>query len=62
MSKRGVMLLALTIAASFAGSAELQSIQVAVGSIRTADHTTFHLERATLEQVFLHLTGRSLRD
>ena len=24
--------------------------------------TTFHLERATLEQVFLHLTGRSLRD
>jgi hypothetical protein len=24
--------------------------------------TSFHLERATLEQVFLHLTGRSLRD
>jgi ABC-2 type transport system ATP-binding protein len=23
---------------------------------------SFHLERATLEQVFLHLTGRSLRD
>jgi hypothetical protein len=23
---------------------------------------TFHLERATLEQVFLRLTGRSLRD
>ena len=24
--------------------------------------SSFHLERATLEQVFLHLTGRSLRD
>ena len=24
--------------------------------------TSFHMERATLEQVFLHLTGRSLRD
>ena len=23
---------------------------------------SFHMERATLEQVFLHLTGRSLRD
>ncbi|HXG86765.1 MAG TPA: ABC transporter ATP-binding protein [Vicinamibacterales bacterium] len=29
----------------------------AVGTVRS-----FHLEQATLEQVFLHLTGRSLRD
>ncbi len=28
----------------------------------TGTVTSFHLERATLEQVFLHLTGRSLRD
>jgi ABC-2 type transport system ATP-binding protein len=28
----------------------------------TGTVSSFHLERATLEQVFLHLTGRSLRD
>lgn len=28
----------------------------------TSTVTSFHLEQATLEQVFLHLTGRSLRD
>lgn len=28
----------------------------------TAPVTAFHVEQATLEQVFLHLTGRSLRD
>jgi len=28
----------------------------------TTTITSFHLERATLEQVFLHLTGRRLRD
>ena len=28
----------------------------------TGTVTSFHMERATLEQVFLHLTGRSLRD
>ena len=36
--------------------AELNRL-AAAGSV-----TTFHLERATLEQVFLQLTGRSLRD
>ena len=36
--------------------AELNRL-AAIGAV-----TTFHLERATLEQVFLHLTGRSLRD
>ena len=36
--------------------AELNRL-AAVGTV-----STFHLERATLEQVFLHLTGRSLRD
>jgi hypothetical protein len=28
----------------------------------TGTVTSFQLEQATLEQVFLHLTGRSLRD
>ena len=28
----------------------------------TGTVTSFHMERATLEQVFLHLTGRTLRD
>ena len=28
----------------------------------TGTVNSFHMERATLEQVFLHLTGRSLRD
>jgi ABC-2 type transport system ATP-binding protein len=36
--------------------AELNRL-AAQGSVKS-----FHLERATLEQVFLHLTGRSLRD
>lgn len=45
MSKRGVMLLALALATSTAGSAEQQSLQMTAGSIRTSDQMTFHLER-----------------
>jgi ABC-2 type transport system ATP-binding protein len=35
----------------------------ALNQVAAADRvTSFHVERPTLEQVFLHLTGRSLRD
>jgi ABC-2 type transport system ATP-binding protein len=39
-----------------------EPLAVLNGLAATSSIVSFHLERATLEQVFLHLTGRNLRD
>ena len=53
------------VAAPAAGEPRVQTSDPLAELNRIAASTpmlTFHLERPTLEQVFLHLTGRTLRD